>query len=355
MNDGDTLLVVADKTIIQVAERNMQGIVPLYYNMRKAEPIQLTNEEFYNGMVAAWTGGNIGEISNNITKIWNNSAGVGEDELLAVKLLCMENNFVIDYAKTLYKPKRPEHINKFLSKYTQSSVPYFFIEAKGYPEHKVEPINDSFVNSIRKYIKKKRLSFKRFGVFSYRKLMTNPEYTHSDPDLIDKYYEMSLKFKHRINVDLTINYNSQSSEGTNISYIITQMRQDLLSFGYSETDTADMLVREVYGKDSESKMVLWTCFGELLLSNLKQRVNSKEIYCKQCGFRFIPKNKHEQYCENCRNGFPAKSERIVICKDCGKEFVVPNTVHNKTRCNDCQREVNRIRERNKKRLQRARV
>lgn len=91
-NDGDTLLVVADKTIVEVAERNMEGIVPLYYDMKKAEPVLLDKEELYKGMTAAWSGGNIGAISNDITKIWNSGNGIGEDELLAVKLLCCENN-----------------------------------------------------------------------------------------------------------------------------------------------------------------------------------------------------------------------------------------------------------------------
>lgn len=94
--DGDILLVVADETIIKVAERNMEGIVPLYYDMKKAEATILTTERFYEGMTAAWTGGNIGAISNDITKIWNSSDNIGDDELLAVKLLCAENNFVID-------------------------------------------------------------------------------------------------------------------------------------------------------------------------------------------------------------------------------------------------------------------
>lgn len=95
-NDGDTSLVVADKTIVDVAERNMQDVVPLYYEMKKAEPTILTRQEFFNGMSAAWTGGNIGVISNDITKIWNSGGNIGENEELAVKLLCMENNFVID-------------------------------------------------------------------------------------------------------------------------------------------------------------------------------------------------------------------------------------------------------------------
>ena len=40
--DGDKSLVVADKDFVRIAERNMNGIVPLYYNMRKAEPTRLT-------------------------------------------------------------------------------------------------------------------------------------------------------------------------------------------------------------------------------------------------------------------------------------------------------------------------
>lgn len=100
--DGDKLLVVADKKLIEVAERNMHDIVPLYYNMRKAESAPLTNEAIYNGLNAAFSGGNIGIYSNNISKIWNSDVFVHGDEdekrnaIDIVKLLCMENNYVID-------------------------------------------------------------------------------------------------------------------------------------------------------------------------------------------------------------------------------------------------------------------
>lgn len=95
-NDGDTSLVVADETIIKVAERNMRDVVPLYYEMKKAKPGKLTQQRFFEGMSAAWTGGNIGVISNDITKIWNNGGKIGKNEELAVKLLCAENNLIID-------------------------------------------------------------------------------------------------------------------------------------------------------------------------------------------------------------------------------------------------------------------
>lgn len=91
-NDGDTSLVVGDKTFVEVAERNMQGIVPLYYNMATAKPEKIDYHSVYEGLANAYAGGNIGMISNDITKIWNNK----NPNLDVVKLLCMESNFTID-------------------------------------------------------------------------------------------------------------------------------------------------------------------------------------------------------------------------------------------------------------------
>ena len=62
----------------------------------------------------------------------------------------MENNFTIDYAKTLYKPKRPNNINKTISKYTTSKVPHFFIYAKDKTRKQVEKRNNSIVNRLEK-------------------------------------------------------------------------------------------------------------------------------------------------------------------------------------------------------------
>lgn len=92
-NDGDKSLVVADQTLVNAAKRNMEGIVPLYYEMAKAEPRQVTQEAIYESMIAAYVGGNIGVISNDITKIYNTPGDINLD---VVKLLCMENNFTID-------------------------------------------------------------------------------------------------------------------------------------------------------------------------------------------------------------------------------------------------------------------
>ena len=93
--DGDKTLVIQDRTLTAVAKRNMKGIVPLAYNLRKAKGENLNSENLYTGMVHAYTGGNIGPISNNITKVWNSNNKISEEQLNVVRWLCMENNQVI--------------------------------------------------------------------------------------------------------------------------------------------------------------------------------------------------------------------------------------------------------------------
>ena len=88
-------LVIQDRTLTSVAKRNMKGIVPLAYNLRKAKGEQLNSDNLYNGMIHAYTGGNIGPISNNITKVWNSNNKISEEQLNVVRWLCMENNQVI--------------------------------------------------------------------------------------------------------------------------------------------------------------------------------------------------------------------------------------------------------------------
>lgn len=93
-NDGDKLLVIKDRLLTKIAKRNMQNIVPLAYNLRKAQGGLLNWESMYQGMVHAYTGGNIGPISNNITKVWN-SENITQEQLNVVSWLTFYNNAVI--------------------------------------------------------------------------------------------------------------------------------------------------------------------------------------------------------------------------------------------------------------------
>lgn len=87
-------MVVKDRTLTIAAKRNMTDIVPLAYDLKKAKGGIITPSSLYEGMARAYTGGNIGPVSNNITKIWN-SGEITQEELDVVKWLCFENNAVI--------------------------------------------------------------------------------------------------------------------------------------------------------------------------------------------------------------------------------------------------------------------
>lgn len=90
-NDGDKALIISDELIVNIAKRNMDDIVPLYYEMSVAQKQEINSKNIYEALTLAY-GINIGEYSNNITKIWN-SDNINLD---VIKWLCMENNFTID-------------------------------------------------------------------------------------------------------------------------------------------------------------------------------------------------------------------------------------------------------------------
>ena len=220
--DGDKSLVVADETIVPIAERNMNNIVPLYYNMKKASPVQLNNQTIYDGLNAAFVGGNIGIYSNNISKIWNSDVfinGTEEEKIEAIdliKLLCMENNFVIDYAKTLYKPERPKHIHDKITAFTKENVPHFFVYAKDKTDYQVEDVNESFVNKLDYKIINPRINSRSIGLKSidYKMMVSNPDIECravfnkygkineelSDP-MIVKYFELNNKYHFKVNME----------------------------------------------------------------------------------------------------------------------------------------------------------
>lgn len=93
--DGDAALVLAQKSIIEMAKRVTNGVYPLYYEMKKANAEEINPQNLYKGLTLAFSGGNIGTISNNITKIWN-SREITEESKKAIRWLVMETNFTIN-------------------------------------------------------------------------------------------------------------------------------------------------------------------------------------------------------------------------------------------------------------------
>ena len=239
----------------------MKNIVPLYYNMKKALPSILNSETLYKGLNSAFAGSNIGQYSNNITKIWNSDTFVNgtdkekQDAIDLVKILCMENNFCIDYAKTLYMPTRPKDIDTKIKSYTKNRVPHFFKYAKDRENSQVFDKNNSFINMLENIIPSPRISYKdvNIGEIDYKLLMNNPEITFNiefnekgqliddktDP-LIIKYNELNKKYHYKINMkdaDIdTVKCNTSSSLRQSVVFrkIADEIRYELSKFGYSD-------------------------------------------------------------------------------------------------------------------------
>ena len=353
--DGDKALVVSDKTIIEVAERNIKkyDIVPLYYNMRKASPSILSSQTIYNGLSAAFTGSNIGQYSNSISKIWNNEVFVSgtkeakQEALDIIKLLCMENNFKIDYAKTLYMPERPPLIKERITHYIGGNVPHFFKYAKDKEDWQVENINHSFVNKLEDKIPNPRISCKYVSDGKIKKL-NKPDYTlmMCNPDIdvavvksksgkliegtnpvILKYVEKAKEYWQKTNAVAVQDYprdamsKTQIRKETSYNKIIEEVKHELSQYGYNNVEVADILVKYLYGiKESKYKDLLWTCYGEYILENLEKRLKYKT--------------------------------KVIQCIDCG-EWIEVEKSERRIRCDDCAKEERRRIEREKKRKQRV--
>lgn len=305
--DGDKSLVVADRDFVRIAERNMKGIVPLYYNMCKSEPTEINNKNIYAGLNAAFTGGNIGVYSNNISKIWNDEVFIsGSDEekqeaIDCIKRLCCQNNFVIDYAKTLYKPEFPHNINEQISKYTNTKLPAFFEFAKDKEKSQVNKRNNSFVNKIFDRIPNKPINTRglKLGQIDHQTMMANKGIICSR-EISDAYDVLNRQYRHMINM--------KDEQADNLRYIACKIREDFSILGYSDETLTDMLVEYLYGRNKRYKQVLWFCYGQYILNNIEKNLKDRKEF---------------------------KSTKYVQCVDCGEWFEAP-LASKSERCGECK-------------------
>ena len=292
--DGDKLLVIKDRLLAKVAKRNMEIIVPLAYNLQKAKGGLLSWESMYEGMIHAYTGGNIGPISNNITKVWN-SENIGKEQLNVVSWLTFYNNAVIDYAKTLWLPEPPKQVAKIIRSYTKSKVPNFFQYAKDKLPSQVEQPNQSTMNRIAEKIPIPKIKFsKSISKFDYRMLM-NLDYNFSlssESNPIKSYdYWNSKQYLFNIEED-----KHQKQEDV---YMYQKIRQKIIDDckGEDINYIVNTLVSYLYTvRTASQKKTLWACFGDVIIENLKRNLDGKGKICQVCGKRFVSDKVDKIYC-----------------------------------------------------------
>ena len=288
-NDGDKALVIQDDLFVKVAERNMEDIYPLYYEMGFADPEVIDNTKIYDSLLLAFKA-NIGEVSNNITKIFNTDK---EIDLDVVKWLTAENNYIIDYAKTLYMPKRPEDVEEKIKASIKGKVPYFFIEAKNKDKDNVSDITKSTVNRLRKIIPNRNIKFETIaGNFDYRMLMSE-DIIYANRKIIEAYRKLDRSKK------FLIRNSNIKDRNEGLLYVNKYIINELSKIESNKEKIVNVLVKELFGNSkSPNKSTLWDCYGDILVSNLRQNLKGTK-QCKCCGVRIEAVNNRVKFCAEC--------------------------------------------------------
>lgn len=320
-NDGDRALVVADKTLITVAQRNMKGIVPLYYKMGKAKSQEINSENIYQSLKMAFKYGNIGKYSNKLTTLWNID---GEKDLDLMKIICALNNFSIDAAKTLEMPRVSKELTQKINEFDKLPLPYFFQFAKDKDPAILAPQNNSTVNQVCKKIedikipttgegKNKKYDFSGIGKFRSAMLMHNPK-IKTRMDITHKYDEINEKKNKYF-----MKAKSHGKEKKEVSTAVyTQIKKDLYEPFKNEVniiDFVDILIKHVYSKHRTcKKSFLFNCFGSVIIENLKNNIKKPLedgfIQCSCCGTRVKKESNRQKMCRVC--GDKANGEKTRL-------------------------------------------
>lgn len=282
--DGDHICLIHDKSFLDVLDR---GTYPLYYEMSKAEPSKITNDEIVKCLVRSFTNENIGYVSNAITKIFNSNI---EPDIKLVRILCAYNNFVIDYFKTQKRMELKEYLETYESYKNYGSLcPYFFRYAKKKKSTKCKKYNpNNNCDRISKYIQgktdkditktiyatknKEEFNSEYLTNHSIRITRKSKEYkelrellTQLKSDNIKRYKAIAKKCYVGLNnekiSDKELFYYRCSAKIGKIIYDRKVAANYLIDIEYCQPENGD-----------DKKDILWNCFGDILYFNIKENI-----------------------------------------------------------------------------------
>ncbi|MDK0654376.1 hypothetical protein KLF37_15300 (plasmid) [Clostridium perfringens] len=317
-NDGDEALVVSDKEekwLLDLAEKQMKDIRPLYYEMGKAGAKEINLNNIYSSLKFAYDKGNIGKVSNTLTDIWNRENPEQYEKL--IKWLTAYNNFIIDAAKTLQVPKAPKELNEVMK---NREYPYFFQFAKDKKDKSCRDLSNSTMDRICKSIDNIPYTYfdynKGFGSFRVSKLCNNSR-IDIDKDVIEFYKKLEEETLKRIS-DYNKNDNKEQSEFLSYEYAKDEVKKYCIENNLNKSDVIDMIIKWSF-KNAESRLAfIFQTFGQTIIENLKNNfknnsVDDGYILCKDCGKRIKKTNNRMVRCVGC-----AKKENINKTKNRNK-------------------------------------
>lgn len=196
-----------------------------------------------------------------------------------------------------------------IKKYTQSKLPNFFQYAKDKdPITQVEPPNDSTMNRISAKIPNARIRYNnKINRFDWT-MLTNRmvDYTVRENSLVIERYNWWVKNQRRFD------YGDNEHINENDLYKYRTIAQDIVEFSNEPIDfIVNSLVAYLYTvKKSSNKKMLWACFGEEIVQNLKCNVTGN--ICPICGKRFEP-NVYNQVCcsDSCKQRLDVQKRREI--------------------------------------------
>ena len=276
--DGDEILLTPNKTIIECVP---DDIVPLYYVPFEPVKTEISNCAIYQAVVSCMEHTQIGDISNVMTKNYNNA----DTDMEFNKIMCCYNNLSIDYPKTQDIVKLGKYEEKYNSLKGEEN-PYFFRYAKGKSENSCKELsNSSNADRICAYIHRQTGNKKYGWKGKDRKFNPSILFNNENPVKIDakKYQGLEkmmfmLKTKERkliasINEAVKEIGRSEGWREKESQYdVFYHMCEKLIMnvFDNREEAAEYLLDMEYLQRENEnrSKNILWNCFGDLVYANI---------------------------------------------------------------------------------------
>lgn len=328
--DGDCSCVVAEDVIVNSAERNNAGIVPLYYEMGKAAAIQINSSAIYENLIFVYVNANIGVISNNISKIWNKDE-VNEKDLNTIKILTALTNYTIDAAKTLELPVLPPKIAKEINKIENQRLPHFFKFAKQKGDSQIIRRNASVTNRLRDHIKRRRIKFDASVIngYDYHMLMGNRS-QQIDLSIIGEWKRLTKTLNGYMFVD--------GDKRNNYQYLYDDVRNKMLAM-FPASNIVDVIIQYYFGVvKSKRKVIIYEVWGDKIYENLCRNLRGTGV-CRRCGKRFVKRSNSQTICNDCAK--IAESEyKHIACSVCGINMKVTKWAKT-SMCPDCYAEYRR--------------
>lgn len=309
--DGDEILLTPNRTIIECVP---DDIVPLYYVPFEPVKTEINNDAIYQAIVSCMENTQIGDISNVMTKNYNNA----DTDMEFNKIMCCYNNLSIDYPKT----QNIVRLGKYEEEYNGLKAeknPYFFRYAKGKSKAACKTLSKSNADRVCDYIHK-RTGNKNYAWKDTEKKF-NPSILFNNENPIEintkKYQDLekvmfTLKMQERLLVSTIeeVIKELNRSEGwkekiSRYEVFFHMCEKAVMNIFDSREEACEYLLDMEYLRrenENRSKNILWNCFGDLIYKNI-----CNNLHC----VNFRQRRKHYETCVTTIKSIEEKAEEIL--------------------------------------------